>query len=194
MVSIMHTMHTQFKLPLLAHVWRYEIKRRKWKPGSHCFKYSTLNWQWLWSYIMAYGSTPYVGMTPQKMAATIKVYKWHAQNVTVRLVNGLHEPYQAVLSTSMGNRTVNFGGKHCWSTRPASLQNGQIVYLLTFFLSFLHHDSMITAEAIQTQKNSINHWVLCSPLIVLKKRIRTSWRFSGNPTLMLAALRYFVWI
>ena len=43
--------------------------------------------------IMAYGSTPYVGMAPKKMAATVKVHKWHAQNVCVRLVNGLHEPY-----------------------------------------------------------------------------------------------------
>ena len=26
-------------------------------------------------YIMVYGSTPYVGVTPQKMAATLKVHK-----------------------------------------------------------------------------------------------------------------------
>ena len=27
------------------------------------------------TYIIAYGSTPYVGMTPKKMAATLKVHK-----------------------------------------------------------------------------------------------------------------------
>ena len=30
------------------------------------------------------------------MAATLKVQKQHAPNVYVRLVNGLHEPYQAL--------------------------------------------------------------------------------------------------
>ena len=70
---------------------------------------------------MAYGSTPYVGMTPKKMAATIKVHKWHAQNVYVRLVKGLYEPYHALPSASMSNgTTVNFAGGHRWSTRPAS--------------------------------------------------------------------------
>ena len=48
----------------------------------------------------------------KKMATTLKVHKWHARNVCVRLVNGLHEPYQALSSASMGNRTVNFAGKH----------------------------------------------------------------------------------
>ena len=61
---------------------------------------------------MAYGSTPYVGMTPKKMAATIKVHKLHARNVYDRLVNGLYEPYQALPSASMSNGTVNFAGKH----------------------------------------------------------------------------------
>ena len=45
---------------------------------------------------------------------------------------------------------------------------------------------------IQTRTNSINHRVLHSPLIVLNERTRTSRRFSGNPTLMLAAIRHFV--
>ena len=43
-------------------------------------------------------------------------------------------------------------------------------YLLTFFLlSSLHHDSTTTGEAItiQKRKNSINHWVLYSLLIVI---------------------------
>ena len=75
---------------------------------------------------------------------------------------------------------------------PASRQNGQIVYLLN---SFLQHDNTITAEAIttiQTGKNSINHWVLCSPLIVLKERTQLVGDFSGNLTLMLATIRHFI--
>ena len=69
---------------------------------------------------MAYGSTPYVGMTPEKNGGHIEVHKWHAQNVCVRLVNGLYEPYQALSSASMANKTVNFAGKYRWSIRPAS--------------------------------------------------------------------------
>ena len=60
--------------------------------------------------IMAYGSTPYVGMTPKKNGGHIKSAQ--TRNVCVRLVNGLHEPYQALLSTSMGNGTVKFAGEH----------------------------------------------------------------------------------
>ena len=63
---------------------------------------------------------PYVGMVPKKMAATLNVRKWHAWNVDVRLVKGFHEHYQALSRASMGNRTINFAGKHRWSTRPAS--------------------------------------------------------------------------
>ena len=70
--------------------------------------------------IMAYSSTPYVGMTPKKMVATLKLHKWHARNLYVRLVKGLHEPDQAVLSASMSNGIVNFAGEHRWSTRLAS--------------------------------------------------------------------------
>ena len=33
--------------------------------------------------IMAYGSTPYVGITLKKMAPTLNVHKWHARNVCV---------------------------------------------------------------------------------------------------------------
>ena len=62
---------------------------------------------------MAYGSTPYVGMTPKKMVATLKVHKCHARNVRIRLVNVLHEPYHALSTVSMGNKTVNFAEKHC---------------------------------------------------------------------------------
>jgi len=61
---------------------------------------------------MAYGSTPYVGMTPPKNGGTLKVHKWHTWNVCVRLVKGLHEPYQALPSASMGNRIITFAGEY----------------------------------------------------------------------------------
>ena len=56
---------------------------------------------------MAYGSTPYVGMTPKKNGGLIKSAQMTRSKCLHRLVNCLHEPYQALSSTSMGNRTVN---------------------------------------------------------------------------------------
>ena len=50
------------------------------------------------------------GWPQNKFAATLKVHKWHAQNVYSRLVKGLCEPYQSLLSAFMSNRTVNFAG------------------------------------------------------------------------------------
>jgi len=61
---------------------------------------------------MAYGSTPYIGMALKKMASTLKVHKGHTWNVCVRLVKGLHEPYQTLPSAFMDNGTVNFAGEH----------------------------------------------------------------------------------
>ena len=57
--------------------------------------------------IMAYGSTPYVGMTRKKNGGHIKSAQMTRSKCLHRSVNGLHEPYQALSSTSMGNRTVN---------------------------------------------------------------------------------------
>ena len=56
---------------------------------------------------MAYGSTPYVGMTPKKNGGHIKSARMTRSKCLQRSVNGFHEPYQALSSTSMGNRTVN---------------------------------------------------------------------------------------
>ena len=63
-------------------------------------------------YIMVYGSTPYVGMAPKKIAAALKVHKWPARNVCVRLVQALHEPYQALPSVSIGNGTIKFAAEY----------------------------------------------------------------------------------
>ena len=49
-------------------------------------------------------------------------------------------------------------------------------------------DEAITT--IQIRQNSINHWVLHSPLIVHKERTQSSWQFSGNS--MFAAIRHLV--
>ena len=58
-------------------------------------------------HIMAYGSTPYVGMTPKKNGGHIKSAQMTRSKCLQRSVNGFHEPYQALSSASMGNRTVN---------------------------------------------------------------------------------------
>ena len=57
--------------------------------------------------IMAYGSTPYVGMTPKKNGGHIKSAQMTRSKCLHRSVNGFHEPYQALSSTSVGNRTAN---------------------------------------------------------------------------------------
>ena len=49
---------------------------------------------------------------PPKNGSTLKMHKWHAQDLCVRLVKGLHKPYQALPSASMGNGTINFAGEH----------------------------------------------------------------------------------
>ena len=61
---------------------------------------------------MAYGSTPYVGMTPKKNGRHIKSAQKHARNIFVRLVKGLYEPYQALSSVFMSKKTVKFAGKY----------------------------------------------------------------------------------
>ena len=53
---------------------------------------------------MAYGN---VGMTPKKNGGHIKSAQMTRSKCLHRSVNGFHEPYQALSSTSMGNRTVN---------------------------------------------------------------------------------------
>ena len=63
--------------------------------------------------IVVYSSTPYICRDdPEKMVATLKVHKWHAQNVYVRVVKGLCEPDQALSSASMSYRTDDFTGEH----------------------------------------------------------------------------------
>ena len=120
---------------------------------------------------MAYGSTPHVGLTPKKMAAALKVHKWHARNVSVRLVNSLHEPYQALPSASIGNGNITFAGKHhkVPDRQVAKTGKSSIFWLLSPSLS---HASTITVEAIttiQTWKHGTNHWLLHSPPTVLKE-------------------------
>ena len=62
--------------------------------------------------IMAYGSTPYVGMAPKKNGGHIKSAQITRSKCYVRLVKGLYEPYRALPSASMSNGTVNFAGEH----------------------------------------------------------------------------------
>ena len=57
--------------------------------------------------------TPYVGMAPKKNGGYIKSAQVTRSKCAIRLVNGLHEPYQALPSASMDSGTVNFTGEYC---------------------------------------------------------------------------------
>ena len=59
-------------------------------------------------HIMVYGSTPYVGMTLKKNHGHIKSAQMTHSKCCVRLVNGLHEQYQALPSPP-------------WATGPLTL-------------------------------------------------------------------------
>ena len=98
---------------------------------------------------MAYGSTPYVEMTPKKMAATLKV-----TNDTLEM--SALDRSKASMSRVRHYRVVP------WETGPlallesiAKVQTGKSLKRANrlssdFFLSFAHHDSTITADAIVT--------------------------------------------
>ena len=96
---------------------------------------------------MAYGSTPYVGMTLKKMAATLKV-----TNVTLEM--SALDRSTAFMSHIRHYRVVP------WETGPltllesiAKVQTGKSLKWANrlssdYFLSFSHHNSTISAEAI----------------------------------------------
>ena len=94
-----------------------------------------------------YHGMPYVGMAPKKMVATLKVHKWHTRNVCIRLVNGLHDPYQALLSASMGSGPLtSLESITKVPNRQVAKTGKSSIFWLTFFLSF--QASTITNEAI----------------------------------------------
>ena len=83
-------------------------------------------------------------MTPQKMAATLKVHKCHARNICVRLVNSLYEPSQALSSASIANKTINFAGKHAKVPDQQVAKTGKssiFCLLLSFFCPPRQHDN-----------------------------------------------------
>ena len=105
--------------------------------------------------IMAYSSTPHVGMALQKwwphwLKCTNDRYAWN--------VISWHPLWAIsdIIHACMSNRTTNFAGKHHWSTRLASHWNGQYVYLLIFFL-LLPHDNGEDITILMQTKNT-NHY------------------------------------
>ena len=69
-----------------------------------------------------------------------------------RLVKGLHEPYQAILSASMGNGAINIAGWRVslkYQTSKLPKWANHLIFWHLFFL-FLSHASSITIEAITT--------------------------------------------
>ena len=135
---------------------------------------------------MVYDSMPYVGMTPEKMAATLKVHKWHARNVCARLVNSLtsHTSHYCDLLWR-GLLTLL---EKVPDRQVAKTSNSSYFSLSCTCLPF----SMITAEVITDAKNSINHQIFHPPLIVLRQRAPTSRQFPGDPTLIHATICHFV--
>ena len=179
--------HSDFPLVAAAHWW-LRVQRSDFHHSSH----HSGGWVEV-ATIMAYSSMPYVGMAQEKMAATLNVHKWHTWNVCVRLVKGLYEPYQSLSSASMSNRAVNFFGKYRWKTRLASPKTGKSsIFWLRCSSTTIR--SMTTTEAvttIQTRKNSINHWLLHSPLIVVKKPEQVSGGSQVTPHLCLPLYAIF---
>ena len=83
-----------------------------------------------------------------------------------------------------------------WATGPLTSPESNVEVpdwqvAITGKSSILSQANTIAPEAITTiqmWKNSINHWVLYSPLIVLKERTQTSWRFPHLCLLLYAIL------
>ena len=87
----------------------------------------------------------------------------------VRSVKDLHQPYQALLSASMGNGTITLleSITKVPDRQVAKTGKSSIFFFLS---SSLSHTSMITIEAIktiQTLKNGTNHWVYCTHHLLL---------------------------
>ena len=111
------------------------------------------------------------------MAATLKVHKLHTQNVCVRLVNGLHEPYHTLLSASMNP----------WATGLLALlktllkyQTGKSLKRANRLSSNFECSTIMAITTIQMRKNNTNHWVLHSLLIVI---VELELYFSDSQTL-----------
>ena len=89
---------------------------------------------------------PYVGMALKKM--TLRVHKWHAWNVCVRLVKGLHGPYRVLpwatgLLTSLKSITKV-------SDRQVTKTDNSFIFWLLSSSFVLSQASTIAAEAITT--------------------------------------------
>ena len=63
---------------------------------------------------MEYGSTPYVGMGPEKNGCRIKCVqnKWYVKKSTLHVVISLYEPYQLFSSVFISNKTLSDAGEH----------------------------------------------------------------------------------
>ena len=74
-----------------------------WQVCDWCIQYHLCSTYHAWHTLASTGM-PLVGKVPKKMSH-IKVHKWvvkwHARNVCVRVVKGLHEPYQSLSSAYM---------------------------------------------------------------------------------------------
>ena len=121
------------------------------------------------TYSMEYGSTPYIGMAPKKMAAHCMCTKWYVQNSALDIVISFYGPYLSFSSVFISNKTLSVAGEHRWKYHISKSLNEQIVY---FFLSFFSNATTILTEAItmiQTRRSSNSSGVLHPHHGVLKQ-------------------------
>ena len=99
------------------------------------------------------------------------MHKWHTQNVCIRLVKGLHGPYQSLSSASISNRTINFAGEYHWNTYQTGKSLKWADRLSSDFLSFCVSQAYtIAAEALYYDSNAKKqHKSQGIALIVLKE-------------------------
>lgn len=89
--------------------------------------------------------------------------KWHAQNVWVRLVKGIYEPYHGCFHEQQDNLLCRKVLVRCQTCK--SLKEGN--HLSSDF-TFLLQGWQVMAKAIMIQM-CIKNWVVHSPLVVLKE-------------------------
>ena len=92
------------------------------------------------------------------MPATLKVHKLQTKNVCVRLVKGLHEPYQ-VLPWTTRPLPERFTEVADW--QEAKLRKSSIFWLLSFCFKLLAKKWL---KLLQWFKHSVSHKVLHLPL------------------------------
>ena len=86
---------------------------------------------------MEHGSTLCVGSAGNKMAATLKMHKWHVWKSVPDY--SLYEPHQSFSSAFMNIRSVNVTGEYHWCTRPAVYYARQSSKIFRVYVHYIIH-------------------------------------------------------